>query len=290
MGGIRWFTFPALVAACVSLSSGGQAQAPSGRLPADWLDDDEWNLEVRYIITPDELARYKALTTVQARNEFIGAFWQRRDPSPGTPVNEFRDEFVRRVEYANARFADPNDAPHPGVDSDRGRIYVTFGPPEKVEPWPSGAHEIWRYSDREQRFAFVFSVPPISSCDSSYGVLSPAPISTARGSVAAVQAYPRRFVSASIAVDFAQTASVAHSLERPNGEPVPFEEAATLAAGQIGPTGTDPLSTHLLGCRMFEPNGMGFTQPLPPGSYVFKSRIVLLGGRVREEKVAFTVQ
>jgi hypothetical protein len=90
-------------------------------------------------------------------------------------------------------------------------------------------------------------------------------------------------------VDFSQAASVAHSLERPTGEPVPFEEAAMLGMGQLGPAGSDPLSQHLLTCRMFEPGGMGFTQPLPPGSYVFKSRVVLLGGAVREDRVAFAV-
>ena len=49
--------FAALVAAIASLSSAGvQAQAPAGQLPPDWFDDDEWSLEVRYIITPEELA------------------------------------------------------------------------------------------------------------------------------------------------------------------------------------------------------------------------------------------
>lgn len=283
--------FAALVTTIAALSSVGPlAQGSAAQLPPDWFDDDEWNLEVRYIITPEEFARYKALKTVQARDEFISGFWRQRDPSPGTALNEFRDEFLRRVEYANAHFADPNDAPHPGVESDRGRIYVTFGAPEKVERYPGGALEIWRYSERDQKFAFAFSVPPIASCDGTYRIFSPAPTATARGTFTSIQVYPRRFVTVSIAVDFSQTASVAHSLERPTGEPVPFEEAAMLGMGQLGPAGSDPLSQHLLACRMFEPNGMGYTQPLPAGAYVFKSRVVLLGGAVREDRVSFEVR
>jgi GWxTD domain-containing protein len=287
---IPQFTLAAVIAAMASLPSVGRAQAPSTQLSADWFDDDEWHLEVRYIITPDELARFKTVTTVRARDEFITAFWQRRDPSAGTAVNEFRDEFMRRVEYANAHFTDPNDAPHPGVESDRGRIYVTLGPPDKVERYPSGAHEIWRYTSRDQTFAFAFSVPPISSCDGTYRIFSPAPIATVRGTFTTIQVYPGRFVTVSIAIDVSQTASVSHSLERPHGEPVPFEEASMLSTGQLGPAGSDPLSLHLLACRMFGPGGMGFTQPMPPGSYVFKSRVVPLSGAVREDRVAFEVK
>ena len=286
-GGVGRLTLAALLAG-FALAAAGRAQDASRPLPPEWFDDDEWHLEVRYIITPEELARYRELTTRQAVDDFISTFWRQRDPSPGTAANEFRDEFTRRVGYANAHFADPNNAPHPGVESDRGRIYVTFGPPDKVEPWPSGAHEIWRYSARE-KFAFVFSVPPITSCDSSYRILSPAPSATARGTFTTVQMYARRFVTVSIAVYFSGTASVTHALERTDGTKDLSDEAMMLT-GQIGPAGTDPLSTHLLGCRMFEPNGMGFTQPLPPGSYAFSSRIVLLSGAAREDRVAFEVK
>jgi GWxTD domain-containing protein len=285
---MRRFTLAALLATL--MCSAGRAQTPAGQLPADWFDGDEWHLQVSYIITPDELTRYRGLTTTQARDSFIAAFWQGRDPSPATAANEFRDEFMRRVDYANSHFVDPNNVPHPGVESDRGRIYVTLGPPDKVERYPSGAHEIWRYSERDQKFVFAFSVPPISACDGSYRIFSPAPVATTRGTFTTIQVYTGRFVTVSIAIDFSQTASVAHSLERPNGEPVPFEEAAMLSMGQLGPAGSDPLSQHLLACRMFEPGGMGFTQPMPPGSYVFKSRIVPLSGAVREDRVAFAVK
>jgi hypothetical protein len=114
-------------------------------------------------------------------------------------------------------------------------------------------------------------------------------MATARGAFTTVQVYARRFVTVSIAVEFSQTASVAHALQRQDGTGVLSEEELMLT-GQIGPAGADPLSRHLLGCRMFEPNGMGFTQPLPAGSYTMSSRVVLLSGAVREEKVAFDVQ
>jgi len=97
------------------------------------------------------------------------------------------------------------------------------------------------------------------------------------------------FVTVSIAVDFSQTASVTHALERRDRTGLVSDEEMMLTGG-LGPAGTDPLSKHLLACRMFEPNGMGFTQPLPSGSYTLASRIVLLSGVVREERVAFEVK
>jgi GWxTD domain-containing protein len=287
---MRRFAFAALVTALAAISGVAGAQDAARRLLGpDWFDDDEWHLDVRYIITPEELATYRALTTVQARDEFIVGFWRRRDPTPGTAPNEFRDEFTRRVEYANAHFEDPNDAPHPGVESDRGRIYVTFGPPEKIETYRTGAYEFWRYPDRDAGFVFEFSLPPINTCDGSYRILSPAPLASARGAFTTIDVYPRQFVTVTLAVDFSRTASVTHTLRRADGREVPSDEAMQLT-GQVGPAGTDPLSRHFLACRLFGTDGMGFTQPLPPGSYNLSSRIVLLGGALREEQVPFDVR
>src|SRR5579871_3346207 len=94
-----------------------------------WLDED-----VVYIITPEEKAAFKQLSNDEERDNFIEAFWQRRDPTPDTPENEFKEEHYRRIEYANEHFA----AGIPGWKTDRGRIYIMYGPPDEIDAHPSG--------------------------------------------------------------------------------------------------------------------------------------------------------
>jgi GWxTD domain-containing protein len=268
------------------------AQAPSGPLSQFWYDDDEWHLEVQDIITGPELAAYQRVKTAEERDDFISRFWTRRDPTPGTAQNEFRDEFYRRVEYANATFADPSKASHNGMETDRGRFYVMFGAPTAIVHFTAGAYEIWRYDavpDLDSDFRIQFSVPPIDSCDGSYRILSPAPIATFKGVTTSVQVYPRGFITAWIPVDFTKATSVEQMLRTTTGEAV-LEADQAFFDGQLGPAGNDPLSKHLLGCRMFEPGGMGFTHPIPPGSYVFSSAVTLTNGAPQQDRVAFEVK
>src|SRR5215470_757470 len=94
-----------------------------------WLDED-----VTYIITDEERAAFKQLSNDEERDNFIEAFWQRRDPTPDTEENEFKEEHYQRIAYANEHFA----AGVPGWRTDRGRIYIVFGKPDEVETHPSG--------------------------------------------------------------------------------------------------------------------------------------------------------
>jgi GWxTD domain-containing protein len=94
-----------------------------------WLDED-----VVYIITPEERAAFKQLSNDEERDNFIEAFWQRRDPTPDTEENEFKEEHYRRIAYANEHFA----AGVPGWKTDRGRIYIVYGPPDEIDSHPSG--------------------------------------------------------------------------------------------------------------------------------------------------------
>jgi len=98
-------------------------------------EDSKWlNEDVRWIITDEERKAFKQLSNEEEREKFIEAFWDRRNPNPDSEDNEFKDEHYRRIEYANEHFA----AGMPGWMTDRGRIYIVFGPPDEIESHPSG--------------------------------------------------------------------------------------------------------------------------------------------------------
>jgi GWxTD domain-containing protein len=98
-------------------------------------DDKKWlNEDVRWIISDDERKAFMQLSNEEEREKFIEAFWDRRNPNPDSEDNEFKDEHYRRIEYANEHYA----AGKPGWMTDRGRIYIVFGPPDEVESHPSG--------------------------------------------------------------------------------------------------------------------------------------------------------
>jgi len=94
-----------------------------------WLDED-----VAYIITDEERAAFRQLSNDEERDNFIEAFWQRRDPTPDTEENEFKEEHYQRIAYANEHFA----AGVPGWKTDRGRIWIVYGKPDETESHPSG--------------------------------------------------------------------------------------------------------------------------------------------------------
>jgi GWxTD domain-containing protein len=107
-----------------------------------WLNED-----VVYIITDEERNAFKRLNTDEERAQFAEQFWLRRDPTPDTVENEYKQEHYRRIAYANAHFAEGA----PGWKTDRGRIYILFGPPDEIGVYSSGApgtpfpFESWRY-------------------------------------------------------------------------------------------------------------------------------------------------
>jgi GWxTD domain-containing protein len=94
-----------------------------------WLEQD-----VRWIITDEERKAFMQLSNDEERDKFIEAFWDRRNPNPDSEDNEFKDEHYRRIEYANEHFA----AGVQGWRTDRGRIYIVYGPADEVESHPSG--------------------------------------------------------------------------------------------------------------------------------------------------------
>ncbi|HVB87660.1 MAG TPA: GWxTD domain-containing protein [Candidatus Dormibacteraeota bacterium] len=94
-----------------------------------WLDED-----VVYIITPEERRAFLHLQTNEEREQFIEAFWQRRNPDPDSPENTYKEEYYRRIAYANEHFA----SGIPGWRTDRGKIYIMWGPPDEIDAHPTG--------------------------------------------------------------------------------------------------------------------------------------------------------
>jgi GWxTD domain-containing protein len=136
---------------CLFLSALTAFQAPAGetvkdlpRLLERWPDQ-----YVRWIITDAERNAYRALVTDEARLDFIERFWARRDPTPETPLNELRRDYLERFAYVLNHFG----AGKPGWATDRGRIYLLLGPPHSVQRNPMGRYslerpsEIWTYNN-----------------------------------------------------------------------------------------------------------------------------------------------
>jgi GWxTD domain-containing protein len=99
------------------------------RADRNWLEQD-----VVYLITDDERHAFERLRTPEEREQFKENFWLRRDQTPDTIENEFREEHYARIAYANERFASGK----PGWKTDRGRIYILYGRPDDVEDYPTG--------------------------------------------------------------------------------------------------------------------------------------------------------
>jgi len=94
-----------------------------------WLNED-----VVYIIMPEERSAFLHLATNEEREQFIEQFWQRRNPDPDSADNTYKEEHYRRIAYTNEHFA----SGIPGWKTDRGRIYIMWGPPDEIESHPSG--------------------------------------------------------------------------------------------------------------------------------------------------------
>lgn len=156
----RGCVVPALLFSCLAFPLGftHAQERPSTPIVARQasLDDNlpeiykKWlNEDVRWIITDEERADFNQLSLNEQRDAFVVAFWERRNPTPGASRNKFKEEHYRRLAYANTHFA----AKAPGWQTDRGRFYIMYGPPDETEQHPQfpgphnsrPAYDIWRY-------------------------------------------------------------------------------------------------------------------------------------------------
>ena len=111
-----------------------------------------------YLMTSDEMGIYSTLT-VQGKRDFLRRFWAKRDPTPGTAVNELQVDFYSRIKEANRRFREGGAAEIPGWRTDRGRIFIKYGPPQEVMQRPQAGntlpYEVWKYT-RNRALKYVF--------------------------------------------------------------------------------------------------------------------------------------
>lgn len=132
----------------------GQSKQKPGSALSDhyrkWLNE-----EVSFIITPEERKVFLSLLNDKERENFIEQFWARRNPHPRSSKNEFKDEHYRRIAYANRHFAETQ----PGWKTDRGRVYIIYGKPDRIQSHPKGGtphpgspdegisfpFEVWQY-------------------------------------------------------------------------------------------------------------------------------------------------
>jgi GWxTD domain-containing protein len=122
-------------------------------LPMTDADIQRYYDQIKYIASKEEKNIYAKLDA-KGVQEFLLRFWKSRDPDPRTPENEFMEEHFRRIAYAENQFLN-------GINSDRGRIYIQYGPPVQIDRYPSSTQypkpvEIWQYAiDGTTEFVFM---------------------------------------------------------------------------------------------------------------------------------------
>ncbi|MBN1591907.1 MAG: GWxTD domain-containing protein [Candidatus Coatesbacteria bacterium] len=131
MARITWNLCPIILALLLSIGCGGMVY-----LAYDSLDEpgkDTFD-EIRYVATDEELNEFVELSPGE-RQEWLDKFWEKRDPTPDTPVNEYKLEHYKRLRYAEKKF---KWGEKPGWKTDRGMVLIKYGPPDELESHPMG--------------------------------------------------------------------------------------------------------------------------------------------------------
>jgi GWxTD domain-containing protein len=143
--------FVLIATAAVAMAAWAPPQSAAKSSPGAQMDPrySRWPSEdVVYIIDDDERAAFLKLTTDAERDRFIEQFWAERNPAPGGAENVYKQEHYRRIAYANSHFG--TDSGAPGWQTDRGHIYIVWGPPDEIETHPGTPRnplrtEVWAY-------------------------------------------------------------------------------------------------------------------------------------------------
>lgn len=114
-------------------------------------------IKTKYIMSAAQVSQYNSLTTLEAKREYWFNFWKRLDPDPSTAINEYKEQYMRRVDLSNERFSTINKR---GMFTDRGRVFIIYGEPDEIDRYPNELdkkpYEIWYYNSIEGGVIFVF--------------------------------------------------------------------------------------------------------------------------------------
>jgi GWxTD domain-containing protein len=124
------------------------------------MSNDEADLffkQLRYLASKEDKTDYNRLNTPEQKQRFLTKFWKSQDKTPGTPENEFMNEYMRRLDYVNKKF---KTRTRPGFMTDMGRVFLTYGPPDTIDRYPNNIstkpYELWYYHNMEGGVVFVF--------------------------------------------------------------------------------------------------------------------------------------
>jgi GWxTD domain-containing protein len=110
---------------------------------------------MEYVMTEEEFRHLKS-ASAQSQRKLFEEFWKKRDPTPLTAYNEAMAEYFKRVDYSAISFTTVKE--ENGVKSDRGKTYILYGPPTKIErtlPPSSYPQEVWYYAKLGKKLIFI---------------------------------------------------------------------------------------------------------------------------------------
>lgn len=144
------------------IAEGARDGAPQGVVASIYavMSEEEVDKEfeqMRYITNSQDRQEFGELKTKREKQRFLFEFWRQLDPDPASPANPVRKEYLDRVHYANRQFG---FGFRDGWRSDRGRVFINYGPPDEYERYPSRSDtkpfEIWHYNHIQGGVIFVF--------------------------------------------------------------------------------------------------------------------------------------
>jgi GWxTD domain-containing protein len=118
-------------------------------------DVEEEYKYAKYFMSSSERNFFNSLEDNESKMNFLNRFWRANDPNPKTEKSEFREEIIKRVNYANEHFSHFKD----GLETDRGRIYIRYGKPEEIIErgfdFRARPYIIWKYYQGGKR-VYIF--------------------------------------------------------------------------------------------------------------------------------------